>query len=258
MLGKMMVMKHTASIILCMFLVLYGTPSVCDEIIIFGNEHKPPKYYLENGSPKGILVDILRYIDQETEHTLVIKLYPWKRAYIMAKAGQGGIIGLSKTAERLALFDYSDVVYYDELLLVVMKGREFPFESIDDLAGKTLGVRRGSSYGDEFERGKRDIFKVDEDANAFQRLKKLLVGRIDVALIGPGRVGLSRVLRDDSELYQHRNEFVVLEKPLGRDPNYLGFMKNLKMEAFLQEFNQILKKGNENGTIQRIMDTYSN
>ena len=252
-----MAMRHAVHIIPVLLIALHTPPGVCNDITILGNEYKPPKYYLENGEPRGILVDILRYVDRETDHVITIELYPWKRAYHMAKAGKGGIIGLSMTTERLKIFDYSDVIYYDELLLVVIKGREFPFETIDDLAGKVLGVRRGSIYGDEFDRGRRGIFSVEEDSNASQRLRKLQARRIDVAIIGPGRMGLDRVLRENSELYQHRDEFVVLEKPFARDPNYLGFAKTMKMKAFLHEFNQILQRGNENGTIQQIMDSYS-
>ena len=99
-------------------------------------------------------------------------------------------------------------------------------ETIDDLAGKIVGIRRGSSYGDEYKRGKRDIFTVEEDSNAFQRLRKLRSRRIDVALIGPGMAGLNQVLRKDSELLKHRDEFVVLEKPFESDPNYFRICEN--------------------------------
>ena len=139
----------------------------------------------------------------------------------------------------------------------MIKGHQFPFKAIDDLAEKIVGVRRGSSYGDEFERGKKGIFTVEEDGNAHQRLRKLLKRRIDVALIGPGKTGLNQVLHDDSKLFEFRDEFVVLEKPFGRDPNYLGFAKTMKMQAFLKEFNKILKKGYANGNIQQIIDAYS-
>ena len=77
-------------------------------------------------------------------------------------------------------------MYDNKLLLVVIKGREFPFETIDDLEGKVVGDRGGSSYGDELERGKRVIFTVEEDAGTIQRLKKLQAQRIDMAIFGPG------------------------------------------------------------------------
>ena len=53
-----------------------------------------------------------------------------------------------------------------------------------------MGSLRGASYGEEFEIGKKNAFEIDEDDNLEQRLLKLLRKRIDVALIGPGRIGV--------------------------------------------------------------------
>ena len=120
-----------------------------------------------------------------------------------------------------------------------------------------MGVRRGSAYGDEFERGKRNVFAVEEDDSVFQRLRKLRYRRIDVTIIGPRKMGLMHVLQDDPDQFQYRDEFVVLDKPLRRDPNYLGFVKTMKMKPFLQELNMILSKGRKNSEIQRIIETFS-
>jgi len=143
-------------------LLFHGAPCFSEEIIIMGNYDKPPKYYLENNEAEGILIDIMKYVDRNVDQSFRFKQYPWKRAYANAVNGEGGIIGLSMTRERLKIFDYSDVMFYDELVLVVLKGNEFPFHGIGDLKGKRVGVRRGSSYGEEFEKAKREIFIPDE------------------------------------------------------------------------------------------------
>ena len=238
-------------------LLLYGGPSFGDELLIFGNQYKPPKVYLDNDTPRGILVDIMKYVEQETDHSFNIQLWPWKRSYKMAENSNGGIIGLSMTQQRLEIFDYSDVMFYDDMMLVVLKGHEFPFEKLEDLKGKRVGVRRGARYGDEFVRGKEKIFQVDEDGDAIQRLKKLLMKRIDVALIGPGKAGVNQIIKADPALLKKKDEFVLLTKPFKRDPNYLGFAKSLNMREFLKEFNQVLQKGYRNGTIQKIINKHS-
>lgn len=113
-----------------------------------------------------------------------VKLYPWKRAYINALSGEGAVIGLSKNSERLKLFDYSDPLFYGDLMVVVKKGKESPFQTIPDLKGKVIGVDRGSSYGDAFDQAVADrtleIYEYSKPANA---LKMLLAGRIDAILI---------------------------------------------------------------------------
>lgn len=142
--------------------------------------------------PRGVLIDIMQYVDERIPQSFEYQLYPWQRAYKNALAARGGIIGLSMTVQRLKSIDYSEVMYYDELLLVVLKGQEFPFTTLDDLKGKRVGSLRGAIYGEDFEASRDIIFKIEEDGSPRQRLLKLLHGRIDVAIIGPGRDALER------------------------------------------------------------------
>lgn len=232
--------------------------SLSNEIIIVGNDYKIPKIYLDENVPKGILVDILHYADAEMEdYKFDLQLYPWARAYQIALDGKGGIIGLSKTQERLEIFDYSDVVYYDEVVIVVIKGQEFPYETMDDLAGKTVGIGRGGSFGDEFEAAKESgLFQVEEDNGPVLRLKKLLAGRIDAALISPGKPALYQTIQQDVDLTRHQAEFVVLDVPFKRDPNFLGFAKGMGQTKFLDEFNAVIEKGYATGAIQKIIAKY--
>jgi len=234
----------------------HGTLCFGEEIIILGNHDKPPKYYLENKEAKGILIDIMKYVDKNIPKSFKYKLYPWKRAYTKAVNGEGGVIGLSMNSERLKIFDYSDVMFYEELVLVVLKGNEFIFEGIQDLKGKIVGYQRGSSYGEQFEKGKNKIFIPDEDKHGKQRLLKLLSKRIDVALMGPGKAGVDSIVNQSKELMERKDEFLILPKPFGRDPNYLGFAKTMNMKGFLKEFNNVLKQGMQSGAIQEIIKSH--
>lgn len=85
--------KRLFLLLLAGILISLAPGSTCfgDEICLFGNEYEPPKVYLKNGKPAGILVDILRYIDHKTEHSFKIELYPWKTSYKKAEQGSGDI-----------------------------------------------------------------------------------------------------------------------------------------------------------------------
>ncbi len=246
-------------IILILLFCLYGVEvGFACQLTINGDQEKPPKIWLEDGEPRGILVDMMKYIGKEVDCDFQIKLYPWKRAYCNAVNGKGGIIGLSLTPERLQVFDYSEVMYVDELILVVQKGREFPFAKIEDLRGKTIGVNRGAKYGSDFVKGiERGIFTISEDSNPVSRFKKLLLGRTDVLIIGPGRAGFDAIIKSDPELLRKRDQFVILPKPFSRDPNYLGIAKKLHKKLFLQRFNQAIKKGRSSGAFEKIIEKYS-
>ena len=229
--------------------------SLGDPIVIFGNDEKPPKNYLENDQPIGILIEIMQYADQRLPQSFEYRLYPWNRAYRNTLEAKGGLIGLSMNNDRLKIFDYSEVMYYEELLLVVLKGNEFPYADIDDLSGKRVGYLRGASYGEDFEESRKNkVFQIDEDSSQRQRLLKLLHGRIEVAIIGPGKFALDRAIEGDIRLQRARNQFVILPEPLKRDPNYLGFAKSMDMKGFLNQFNAVLQEGYDSGELQRIIE----
>lgn len=228
-----------------------------ETILINGNNNKAPKIYTDNGAPAGILVDILQYVQKHTEAGFDIKLYPWARAYKNAVAGKGAIIGLSKTSERLKIFDYSEPVYYDEVIIVTKKGSEFAYTDFHDLKGKTVGIGRGGSFGDDFEKGKdQGVFTVSEDSGPGPRLKKLLAGRIDCALLSPGKFAFYQTVAQEKSLHGKEGEFSILDTPLKKDPNYLGFAKSMDKSAYLESFNAAIKKGYESGDIPKIIEQY--
>jgi len=229
-----------------------------EKVVVFGNDYKIPKIYKEDGKARGILVEIAREIDgRMAGHAFDIRLFPWARAYQNALHGRGGIIGLSKTSEREAVFDYSDVIYYDTVVIVTLREKAFDYREVEDLKGKTVGIGRGGSFGDEYERARAaGIFKVEEDSGPVIRLKKLLKGRIDRALISPGRFALNRTVRRDPLLTRNRDRFVILPQPFKQDPNYLGFVKTMKMGGFLNAFNDALRDAKASGAVAEIIDRY--
>lgn len=241
----------TALAVLIAAQVLAGDP-----IIVFGNDAKPPKSWIEEGRPRGILVDLLHEIEARTGLTFEIRLMPWKRAYMNALEDRGGIVGLSKNRQRQTLFDFSEVMYVDEMLLVVLKGNEFPYRSVEDLRGKVLGVTRGASYGDEFDRAKGAIFIPSEDSGAVKRLRMLLAGRIDAALMGPGPASVRFAVARDKTLMENREQFVILDPPFIRDDNYIGFTRFMRQTETLQKINAALRDMRRDGTTARIEARY--
>ena len=230
--------------------------STAEPIVIFGNSTKPPKSWLDEGHPKGILVDILREVERRTGLVFDIRLMPWKRAYMNALDGRGGIFGLSRNRERLSLFDFSEVQYVEELRLVVMDDKVFSYRTMEDLRGKVLGVTRGASYGDAFDRAKGKIFTPSEDSSPVCRLRMLLAGRIDAALIGPGEAALHFNLTQDKKLAEHRDRFVMLDTPFARDDNYIGFAKSMRRTETLGRINRALREMQRDGAIERIEARY--
>src|SRR5262249_28249965 len=124
-----------------------------------------------------------------------------------ASQGEGLIFGVTETAERKAQFRFSDTIYANYVWVVTRSDRRFPFRSMADLKGKTLGVARGVSYGDEFDRQRNVLFAVEEDSvNSYAvRLRKLWAQRMDAMLYGDWRANpdeieakLNRMVREQA------------------------------------------------------------
>jgi ABC-type amino acid transport substrate-binding protein len=226
-----------------------------DPIVIFANEDKAPKIWMENGEPKGILVDMMSWINKRSEQQYELKFYPWKRAYKLAVASQGGIIGISKTKHRSKVFDFSDTIFLDDIMLVVPKGKEFSFENLEDLQGKTIAVLRGSVFGLEYEKGLSDgIFTSIETNSPSQGFHMIREGRADAVLIGPSYAGAEMVFDSNPKLI--RDQYIILKKPFVNDPNYIAFAKTLNRKSQIEEINGFIKLGWDSGDFDKIIKSY--
>lgn len=227
------------------------------EIKIFANEYKPPKVWTTNGVHNGILIEILKEIEKDLNASFSIETYPWARSYKMALNNKGGIIGISMNNERKKIFDYNKVpFFYDTMVLVVKKGKEFDFNNIEDLQGKKIGYCRGCSFGKKFEEAKKYFIPIETDDSREQRLTMVLHGKIDAALLGPGEYALKKICKDSKKL--EFSQFTILKKPLVIDPNYIAFTKELQQKELLNQIDTLLQQKIDNGTIDKIIQKVMN
>lgn len=242
--------------LLALLASLPNTSPAAERIILWGNDAKPPKVWNEHGTPKGILIDILHEIEKRTGIEFEIKLCPWARAFSNGCSGMGGVFGLSKTQKSLKAFDFSMPMYYDKIILVVCKGKEFKFESLDDLKGKTIGIIRGSVPGDEFAKAINTVFTPSYGSTQVSRLRMLLEGRVDAVVLSPGKTGLLHNIEKDPVLKRNADKFVCLEKPIARDANHIGFIKQLNRQETRNTIDKALCSMWADGTIERISWRY--
>ncbi|NVO05462.1 MAG: transporter substrate-binding domain-containing protein, partial [Rhodoferax sp.] len=219
-------------------LLCWQLPLRAETLVVYGDDSYAPVIYLDAGKPAGTLVDILQAVGQKTGEVYDLQLRPWKRAYEEARSGQGALVGASLTAERSALFDFSDPIYADDIQVVVRRDRAFVFNQLKDLKGKVMGGVIGASYGQEVDQAIKDgLFTVDLDIGQSSRLLKLLAGRMDGALIGNGQAGFEAVLHSSPELLAQRNQLLVLKTPLTRDMLYFAIPKSMNKRDAIERFN---------------------
>jgi len=215
--------------------------SRAETLLVFGDSVYAPVVYADRGQPAGVLPAILKRLERDTGDVYQLQLFPWRRAYENATRGEGGLIGVSFTRERAALFDFSRPIYDDDIQLVTLADKKFWFAGLGDLKGKVLGGVQGASYGDEVDKAiAAGLFTVDRDVGQVGRLRKLLAGRLDAALVGNGQAGFDAIILADDVLRSKRDQFAILKPPLVRDPLHLAFPKRMGKKAALERFDQAL------------------
>ena len=249
--GKGIVMRWRAMVLAG--LGMWAALAQSETLVVFGGDSFAPTTYLVNGKPAGTLVDILKKVGEKTGDEYEIRLYPWKRAYLHAERGEGAIVGLSNTPKRQEIFDFSEPMYYNELRLVVAKGKEFPFTRLADLNGRTVGGGLGVSYGAEVDQAvESGLVTMERDTDPSVRLQKVLLGQLQVAIIGHGGPGLEHILKGHPRLVDRGDELSVLPTPLTRDALYLAASKTMKQGAVLARFNKALVELQHGGQIKAL------
>jgi len=225
------------------------------EFMVYGSHDGFPKYFEQDGEAQGIVVDITAHCLNVMQVPHHIQLLPWKRAYTMAERGDGSVIGLSRSDERLALFDFSEPIFTEHIVLVVKKGREFPHQAISDLKEKLIGVSIGTSYGTAYDEaiaeGNLTIVGFNDPRSGLGMLQRQ---RIDAILIGSS-VDIPKLAQSWPGLQP--DAFTTLPVPFKSDSKHMGIAKSLKMRWFLERFNQCLKQGYASGTFTPIIQQYS-
>ena len=242
-------------VLACLVFAFLSNTACAGDVVVYGDNAYAPVSYLDAGKPAGIFPAIFNRLSRDTGDHYEFVLLPWKRAQRESLRGIGGITNFSWTEERDKLYDFSQPIYFDDIQLVVLKGKEFAFAEIKDLKGKIAGGAAGASYGEEVDRAIADgIISVDRDDNQGFRMRKLLAGRIDVAIIGNGTAGFEQLLALDPELQARRSSFVVLPHPLTHDPLYLAFAKSMHMKPTLERFNQALAAFRKTAEYQQMIN----
>lgn len=242
--------------LILLLVLLLGQTAQAQVFRVFGAHDGHPKYFEQDGEAKGIVMDISKHCLNQMRVPHQIQLLPWKRAYTMAERSEGGVIGLSISDERLALFDFSEPIFTEHIVLVVHKGREFPYKNITDLKDKLIGATIGTSYGTAYDEavanGTLTIVGFNDTRSGLGMLQR---ERIDAILLGSS-VDIRRLAQSWPGLQP--DVFTTLPMPFKSDSKHMGIAKTLKMGWFLEQFNQCLKNGHDTGIFTPIIYQYSN
>jgi len=209
------------------------------------------------------VMDLLRYLEQHSKLTFEVRRYPWKRAVENAANGEGLIFGISKTRERQRLFKFSQPIFADQALLVTLCSAKFSYNAVSDLKGKTIGIVRGTSYGEEFDRLSNVLFKVEDDTgNNLGRFRKLFMRRMDAFLLYSSVANTSRLENYINQQYAAEiagksadsKLFCILPKPVSSVDIHIAIRQagGPDEAGLLQKIDQAIIQGRLDGELARI------
>lgn len=198
------------------------------------------------------------YFEQDMGVKFEIQRYPWTRLLRHAENGEGLVWAMTKNQERLRIFHYSQPVFRRYVWIATRSDASFKFSSLADLKGKTLGLVRGASYGDQFDEQKGKLFQVEEDVAApAARMKKLINKRMDVMLFSHRYATASAVqtyLNSEAKNL-HLDmppgiSFSILQKPLLADDMYFAIRAD-QDDGIINTINASIARGKRSGEIAR-------
>ena len=222
-------------------------PVLRAETLIAIDNANPPFMYEQDGQARGLYPLVLEAVFARAGQPVAIQAMPWKRALRRSENAEVGVGGIYKTSRRLELYDYSQPIFEEKLIVYVHRDKAFRFTQVSDLYGKRIGVIRGWSYTEALDEAIRDgRIKVTESSSDKANFKMLASGRLDaviaIELAGQGII---------QQLQMHQVQ--ALAPPLSINPTYLVFAKQARQQALLQRFDQILLEMRADGSFDKLV-----
>lgn len=145
-----------------------------------------PFNYTSNGEIKGFSIDVLNYIEENSQYDFEFIILPWPRALYLVTQGEVDLIlTLFKTPERKDIYHFVEPAYGFEVnQLFTLKDKEIEFDGqLRQLMPYSIGTVREYSYGPEFD-GATYLKKLPALTEPIL-VKLLLSERVDMMIGNP-------------------------------------------------------------------------
>lgn len=229
------------------------TEKVCAEQTILLSTLNWEPYTGENLPEHGFFSEIVSEAFSQVGYRVEFQYRPWARALIEAKMGVvHGVMAAYWKEERTEFLEYPDVVWKVKEELFALQNHPITYSgSINDLAGYTIGVLRGSLQAEDLAAAGIEVEAVNDQ---FQSLRKLLAGRID-AMIAPESLFFYHLKSLRAPL--NRIEVKKLETPYKVYDMYVAFSKkNPEYQKLNVDFNRGLDMIKTNGMFEKILEKH--
>ncbi|MGQ0708163.1 MAG: substrate-binding periplasmic protein [Rhodoferax sp.] len=229
-------------------LALLATPPLraAEPILVGVDSNNPPFMYAESGQAAGLYPVLLKALFAEAGLPLKLEAKPWKRCLQDTDEGRAGTGGIYKNDERLRKYDFSEALFVERMAVYHHRNRPVVFDGLGALMGKRVGVARGWSYGDAFDKAAREGQIHAEEVSAdTQNFQKLAAGRLD-AVLAIDEAGSAQLAQPGMQ------DIAKSARYLFENPTYLAFAKAAQQAATLAAINRALEALRRQGRLQTL------
>jgi len=207
-------------------------------------------YYTYRDKPMGFEYDLAKAFSNHLGVSLNVVTSHWEKLFDVLNGGGGDFIAasLTNTPSREELIDFSDE-YLAIQQQAVIHTSNYNTRKIEDLKGKTIHVRRGTSYEERLNELKNEGFditiQVHEDTPTEELIRMVAEKEIEVTIADSNIALLNRRYYPD----------IKIAFPI-EEPESLGWAVKKGETALQEKINEFFNNIKEDGTFAKIYEKY--
>ena len=241
------------------FLKVGQPPASPANTLMYYTEQFPPYNYQENGTLKGIAIDLLTEITERTGSKVTssqIHLVPWTEAYKAILTEKNIVLfSMARLPEREQSFKWAGPIFTDTYVLFAKWDRNFTVNNVADLEGFKIGVITDSAAILQLVEAGVDESQLIYDTNASVLIERLSNGEIDFWCY-PQTVGRSIAEQLTGNYYSFKSVFELNDCEF-----YYAFSKDIPdatVSFFQQAINDVKQEKDSAGisTYEKILGRY--
>lgn len=202
---------------------------------------------VETGSPRGIMVDIVRAVGEDAGFSTEVRMLPFNALIPSLTSGRIRLIAAAMviTEARKEIVDFSEPVYSYGEALIVATSDATEYRSLEELKGKVVGAQVGTVYIDALQASGLfpEVKVYDSIADI---LRDVGVGRIEAGF------GDHPIVAHQLGLGTHP-EVRLVRSYESRIVGSIGIGVRKGEQELLGRINESLARLKGNGTLERIL-----
>jgi polar amino acid transport system substrate-binding protein len=242
--------KYLMLIVMIVFICVSAGHAEQDMLHVVYTQWEPYTYQ-ENDKDSGFEIETVRAVIGKMGLRSKFEQLPWKRCLItMEKGGADVLVSALKTPEREKFLYYPDeFISLSKTVFFTKKGSSIEFDgSFEGLKNYNIGIIRGFSYGDAFD--KAVYLKKDEVNDTDGLVKMVLAGRNEL-----GAENMA-VITASAKKQGVLDNIRFLEKPIHSQKLYVVFSKVRALEKSGNTFSETLREFKKTEDYRKILEKY--